>query len=344
MVGSSAIIPSAISDWKPWVSMVNSGFLDVGNHSYSHPNPNLTAIPAGELDHQINGAKALIESNIPGFKVLWFVAPQSVYTQQILDIIKQQHYAFTTAVPGYNSFSATREALYSIKRIEAGSSTTLAEMNRWVDIAIARGEWLNEVMHGCDGEGWAPVPCTLAAQHFAYIASKKNEIWSTGLTALVKYICQRMSAKVSADTSQSSAIKINLTDTMDNAVFNQPLTLKTEIAGDWKQVRIEQTSVLIYSAVTLSDGKNYVFYDAVPDKGIITLSKVTSVGLKNRPQFRTGSGSYASQEYKIYDIKGRLLGTRGKPLSTQYTGTLLLPVQSRKTRIDLISIPGKTGI
>lgn len=91
---------------------------------------------------------------------------------------------------------------------------------------------------------------------------------------VAQYIYERDAATVQIISAAQSQIVLSLTHSLDTTVcdFSFPLTLKTEVAATWDSVTVMQGgSTTIVTSVTDS-GKQYVYFDARPNKGQIILS------------------------------------------------------------------------
>lgn len=75
------------------------------------------------------------------------------------------------------------------------------------------------------------------------------------------------------DVSTRTSRTISLTDNLPDDIFNYPLTLKSEVPADWNYATVTQDGKTQQVEPKLEDGKFYVYYDATPDKGDITLAK-----------------------------------------------------------------------
>ena len=70
---------------------------------------------------------------------------------------------------------------------------------------------------------------------------------------------------------KTSKINLTLTDDLDDEVFDYPLLLRTEIPSSWKKVKIAQGKNVQKIIPVIENGINYVYYEAIPDKGDIKI-------------------------------------------------------------------------
>jgi peptidoglycan/xylan/chitin deacetylase (PgdA/CDA1 family) len=259
--------------WSQWTGIVDTGYLDIGSHTQSHPD--LTTCNATQLEFEINGSKQRIETNIPGYKALCMLCPSGAYNDAVIKKVQEQYYACRVIDHGYNSFSPTVSEIFRLKRQQILAATQVSEPNGWIDNAIATGTWVIEAFHGANGEGWEPPPGTLFSAHWAYVDSKASVLWSGTFSEVVKYVKERMAATVTLVSSDTAKISLQLSDTLPNGIFNYPLTLKTQVPASWTAVKVTQNGKNTIVIPKTESGTQYAYYDAVPDSGPIDLKGAT---------------------------------------------------------------------
>jgi len=153
------------------------------------------------------------------------------------------------------------------------SKTPMTLMKSWIDTSLAHDNiWLVLVFHGIDDIGWEPTPHEKLQQYFEYMKSKENEIWVAPFGDVARYLRERMGAEVKTNDGKDK-ITINLTHSLDPKMYDLPLTLKTYIPADWKNVSLKQNGKQ-QNLVSQKDANgNYILYKAVPNSGTITISK-----------------------------------------------------------------------
>jgi peptidoglycan/xylan/chitin deacetylase (PgdA/CDA1 family) len=270
--GTCAIIAGSVStsEWGEWKKLVDEGYLDLGNHSMNHPN--LTTQTWAQLETEVNGAKDVIEKNMPGYKVVTFLCPEGAYNDLVISKAMERHGANRVVDRGYNSFNPTVAQIYRLKRQQILGATTVDEMNSWVNQAISQGQWLIEAYHGCDAEGWEPPPCALLLQHYGFVATKLDQIWNGTFNQVIKYIKERQASTLKVVSASAIEIVLQLTDTLDNTAYNFPLTLKTEVNSAWSNVYLRQGAATSQVTPVLETGIKYAYFNVIPDGGAITLS------------------------------------------------------------------------
>ena len=278
--GSVALISKPIADLKTsdpnayhqWQDIINQGYIDVSNHTYEHID--LVGLSDSELQLQINYSRALLRSMFPGQSVVGFVAPENDTDDKVVQVIKQQHYSVRNSGGNY-SVNPDNYSWYHLGFIQVDNTSQAKDLNRDVDSAIVNHSWLLEMEHAVnlthDPNSGYPTPETFDA-HFAYVASKKNDVWCDSLEAVTKYIRERQGASLKVVKNNSNVREINLTDKLPNDIFNYPLTLRTVVNKNWNNVVIKQGTKEQKVKTVTESGKKVLYFDAIPNSGAIDIT------------------------------------------------------------------------
>jgi hypothetical protein len=153
------------------------------------------------------------------------------------------------------------------------SKTPMDLMKSWVDTSLAHDNiWLVLVFHGIDDIGWEPTPHQKLREYFEYIKSKENNTWVAPFGEVARYVRERMSADVKTN-DQKNKIIVNLTHSLDHKTYDFPLTLKTYVSPDWKNILVKQNGKQQNIVPQKDADGNYILYQALPNAGSITISK-----------------------------------------------------------------------
>ena len=93
---------------------------------------------------------------------------------------------------------------------------------------------------------------------------------------MVKYIKERESANLSLISSSQDQIVLNLTDTLDDAIFDEPLTIRSEVPSSWAKVSRSEGTGAITVTPGIEGTQTVIYYNVIPDRGFITLQKLTT--------------------------------------------------------------------
>ena len=151
------------------------------------------------------------------------------------------------------------------------SKTPMSLMKSWVDTSLAHDNiWLVLVFHGIDDIGWEPTPHEKLQEYFQYIKDKENDIWVAPFGNVARYVRERMSAKVDSKSTNNKII-VELSQSLDKKMYDEPLTLKTYVPSNWKKVEIKRRDGKQELQTQKDQNGTFVFYQAVPAGGTIEI-------------------------------------------------------------------------
>jgi len=100
----------------------------------------------------------------------------------------------------------------------------------------------------------------------------EGKLWVATFGEATKYMRERMSASVKVE-KQNDKILVNLSHTLDKNHYGVPLTLKTYVNGDWKEILVKQGSKSETVSSSSDDVGTYVLYQATPNGSAVELSR-----------------------------------------------------------------------
>lgn len=139
---------------------------------------------------------------------------------------------------------------------------------RFIDNAAANNGWATFCIHQITPE---PVSGHYILESdaealFAHAVAKN--VWIANYTEATFYYTEWASARVSVEYVDGS-MKVTLTDSEDNTVYNEALTVKVNVPVSWASA---EAGGVTYEVHTDTDGSCYVLVDIVPDSGTVTLT------------------------------------------------------------------------
>ncbi|MFA6246901.1 MAG: polysaccharide deacetylase family protein [Mucilaginibacter sp.] len=157
----------------------------------------------------------------------------------------------------------------------ATTKTPMPMMKAWVDTTANKNNtWLVLTIHGVDGIGWEALSHQQLNEYFNYIKTRENKLWVATFGDVTRYMRERQNAKVK--TTSNSSITVTLSHTLNKAMYNVPLTLKTYVPVNWKLVKVTQGAsrqTLKIMAATDKAGP-YIIYRAKPNNLPIKLKGI----------------------------------------------------------------------
>ncbi len=261
--------------------LLTRGRFEYGSHSKTHPE----SAPKNEDERQseIVSSKQDLMEWFPNQRILTFTLYNSVkFYDENLELAKSTYEAVRSGERGYNSLQPTIDEMYLLRVQGVLNTETAEKMNAWIDVTTDKRLWLIEMWHAIyeyDPSTYLPPKAEVASAHLKYIGDqqKAGKLWVATFDEAVQYIKERENATITDDGNENLRT-ITLTDTLDDELFNYPLTLKSEIPSEWEYVQVTQGNNTMQIASVAEEDKNYVYYNVVPDRGDITLSKTTAPG------------------------------------------------------------------
>ena len=222
-----------------------------------------------EMEEEIGESKAIIDSQITTQQCLTFVYPFGDYDANAKAFAGDYYIAARGVWCGLNT------APYNFYGMRGcGDSYSLDEMKSYTDAAEEQGEWLITYYHSLDGTGYESWTIDTFIAYLDYLQTKN--LWVGTFGSVVKYIKERESANLSLISSSEDQIVLNLTDTLDDAIFDEPLTIRSEVPSSWAKVRVKQGTGAITVTPGMEGTQTVIYYNVIPDRGFITLQKLTT--------------------------------------------------------------------
>lgn len=268
-----------VNDWlsensiPKWQALLEKGNIEVGNHSKGHAIQYKTDNPTEEeLKEDITGGYNALKALFPDEKIITFAPPWTQSTTASIAEISKNHYASRTSGTGFLSANPTEHDFMHIPALILLNTNTADELTAHIDTAIANESWFTVLMHGI-GDGTYNIKEDVCEAFFNYIGSKKDDVWAGALGEIVQYMYEKQNHTINVNWVKENAMSLTLTDTLDNQVFDFPLTFKVNIPDSWNGVNVHQNGMVKTSSVFTENGKKYSYVNITPDKGEIILAK-----------------------------------------------------------------------
>ena len=159
---------------------------------------------------------------------------------------------------------------------------TMGSYESAIDTLISKGGFTVECLHSL---GSGPIYSTYNStiSKFEYLA--KRGVWAPSYQDLVMYLKEAQSAKVETVSRTDKTLTINVTDELDDFMFDYALTVKVDIDDSWQSVVVTQNGVEIpivsidnyrasknMSTVSCAIEDGYLYIDVVPDGGEVVIT------------------------------------------------------------------------
>ncbi len=240
------------NDWMEKVPKMKG--IVYGNHTYKHKG----ATDAAMLDEELLG---------------WQTAMAPVYAS------RKKPFLLSFAQPGGVKWEVSKEeqeaALKKYNLINRppfwGGGIhvkTTQQMEELIDKAVTKGMMTHLDFHGVGGD-WLKVEMDFFNAMLDKLDAEKDKLWVADHISYHKYLTERTSAKVEVVKKDSNQIRIKLTSDEDPALYDEPLTLRTQVPANWAVCKVTQGKAVIEERAE----HGVLQYNAVPGAGEIVITK-----------------------------------------------------------------------
>jgi peptidoglycan/xylan/chitin deacetylase (PgdA/CDA1 family) len=251
--------------WDAWRNAANNGH-EIGSHTISHPY--LTTLSLSQVQYEMEGAKAAIDAQITTQKCLTFAYPFGAHNDDVASIANNIYIASRNTNCPLNSEPINWGSVNSCSPGDLGSLISAA------DAAEQQGKWLDHHFHSLDnGNDCYRDDFFTTAMWMAYLdyLTTKNNLYVGTFGSVAKYIRERTSATLLLVSNSSDQIVLSLSDTLADAIYDQPLTIRSEVPSHWIIATVQQGSSTVEVNSTVEGTTTVIYYHAIPDRGYITL-------------------------------------------------------------------------
>jgi oligosaccharide reducing-end xylanase len=271
-----------VTSWSPnWTALQNAASVghEVASHTVTHPYLNKMTIE--QQTAELKNSQDVINTHITGCKCVTLAYPYCVPSDQALT---SQYYIAARHCQGYIEKS-TPANFYQISSLicgNVGSVKTVTDFNaRFESTATSKG-WCVLLIHGIDNDGgYSPLPSTTLRASLEYLAARKDKFWVTTFGNVVRYIKERDDVSVKESSNTDTRITLQVTDTLDNAIYNYPVTIRRPLPQGWSTAYVLQNGKMVdanivevdSNAVRHPQAEKYVMFDIVPDGNDVVLTK-----------------------------------------------------------------------
>ena len=260
--------------WADYIALQAEGH-SIQSHTVDHfPN-----FPSGApLTLQTNYAQAItdIETNVPGSDVRTLAYPFGLQAPND-KTLAGQHYIGARGVVGtpnklngvdymnVNSISTTNSGFQypgsDVGAAWADASQLLTPGNQYY-----KG-WISYHAHGVNATQRGHVTGLLD-----YLTGEPNGFWIAPFTDVSQYAQERDAAQLTTQVISADEIQYTLTDSLDDSLFDQPLTVKVRVDNSWTQVIATQGSETLPVTLVQEGGEQFAIVNSIPDLGVVSLT------------------------------------------------------------------------
>ncbi len=270
------------ANWTTLQNVANQGH-EIASHTVTH-------LYLNQLDYsqqmtELKDSQDYINSHITGQRCITIAYP---YCVNGTDTLCDDYYIAARTCAGAIEAS-TPGNFMSISSIicgENGPMKTKANFVSNFNSAISSKGWCVYLLHGIDGDGgWSSLPSDTLRAALVYLNANQDKFWVSSFSNVARYIKERNAVSVTELSSQDSSFTLQVTDALNDTIFNYPITLRRPLPEGWPSAVVTQNGHARNTRIVEVNTVQYIQFEAVPDSGEVLISKSNLTGLQNHGTF-----------------------------------------------------------
>jgi peptidoglycan-N-acetylglucosamine deacetylase len=264
-----------VVNWVPnWTMLKNAAANahEIASHTMTHAN--FGNLKDDQQTAELRDSKLNIETNISGVKCLTIAYPYCVTGNMALC---EQHYIAARGCSGVVE-PKTPSNFMNISSIICGDlgevKTTNDFTSKFASAENSNG-WAIFLIHGVDNDGgYSPLSSIELKGALGYLSEHIDKFWVAKLGDAARYVKERDNVLVKEVEANESSITISITDTLDNSIYNLPVSVRRLIPDGWDSFSVSQNNKAIGSQTVVVNSKKYFIFDVVPNTGNVVCRKI----------------------------------------------------------------------
>lgn len=295
----TGFIPGNGVTWGQWGQLAAQGH-EIGSHSVSHPD--LTQLPMARVIEELSESQETINSNIPSQSCVSFAYPGCSVNDQVESLTSNYYFAARSCVVPYdrgggylNHYDTAgwwsgmdfyNIAAYPLSDNDNGDYSAAQDLQSYLSAAKDYSGWFVPYIH--------EVPPGKVKFYNQFLDDlMARGFWIAPFGTVARYMKERLSSQLIIVSESSSEVKLNLTHSLAGSIYNEPLTIRSTIPSGWQNVRVQQGDSVDLVAHLDEGAERVVYFNAVPNGGIITLSEGPAEAALLELKIEEGGGNTA---------------------------------------------------
>ncbi len=287
--------------WNEFQSLAAAGH-EIGSHTMNHDT--LTLLPWGDIStegtllYELYQSKIFIEQKIPSKKCISLNYPYTIHNS-VVDSAAKKFYENGRGIGvAPNNYSLTENGWFKLKAkvVEFSLPRNSVEDDldelysflEWTQNSIVNNKWGMIIIH--DVVPFAQIDSLISLPDPVYepvstewltslcdwlwLKSQNNNVWVETVGNITRYIKERENSNYQIISSSDQLIEINLSDNLNNEIYNYPLSAYIKIPVDWEYVRAEQNGSIDTLTTILTDSGRVVLAKIIPDNGNLKVKPI----------------------------------------------------------------------
>lgn len=273
------LLTGEVITWEEIRTFAKNGH-EFGNHTISHPR--LAVLDEANLLYELEKGKEEIFNQLGPAHTFSAECPFGTENERVMDYAYKIHPALRNRMPEPFLVEINRSSS-DVPGIDHGKAYvqwqrgplkkhSAPEMKSWVDTLLTHDNvWLVLTFHGVDNVGWEAKPHQELKEYFSYMKQHEAKLWIAPFRDVTKYMRERMSSALKSEI-EGEKIRITLSHSLDKSLYDIPLTLRTYIKSDWKEVKVTQGNQFRTYQPQADQKGLYILYSAMPGESVIEIA------------------------------------------------------------------------
>lgn len=303
-------------NWSKFKEAVATGH-EIGSHTVSHPDLSKLNLEAQEAE--LKNSKEKIDAEIGESACQTIAYPYCVPSNAALT--NKYYFAARHCQGQINKTTPTDFMnISSIICGELGSLKTVDNFKSNFESTAKIAGWSVYLIHGIDGDGgYSSLKSEVLHSSLEFLDQNRERFWVATFGNAVRYIRERNNVSVTETEATDEKLTVAITDTLNNDVYNLPVTLRRQLPDGWGKAYVLQGAyTLLSNIVTINDLK-YVEFDVVPDVASVQIVKVDQTSsslMRSNSSVKIAPNPFEKEiqikangnfEYQLYSIAGKLI-------------------------------------
>ncbi len=282
-----------VTSWVPNWSVLQTAASygdEIASHTVTHADL-LNNISATQLTNEVVNSQSIINSYITNQSCLTLAYPNC--NVPLNNSLVPQYY-FAARVCSGSLIGPSPLSFMTLSSFilgNTGSYTTGASINSLADSAVTQGRWCVYLIHAIDGDsGYSPLSSTALQSSVNYTSTNQSKFWVETFGNVVRYMKERAGSSVTETANTGNSITVQVTNALDNSIYNYPITLRRPLPDGWAAAAVTQNGQPITTHPVTLGTTNYVMFDVVPNGGDIVLTPSVLLFTLSNPTFTPPGG------------------------------------------------------
>jgi hypothetical protein len=289
--------------WPGFQAMALDGH-EIASHTMNHYD--LTSLQWGDVNddstllYELYQSKIFIEQKIPSQKCISLNYPFTLHNSVIDSAASLFYENGRTLGQVPNDLSLNEEEWYGLKAkvvefnlprnsVDDDLDELYAFID-WTQNSIDNNKWGMIIIHDVVpfnsldsllGQIYEPIATEWLGWLCDWAAARSNskELWIETVGNITRYIKERDNSVSQIISSSNQLIEINVSDNLNDAIYNYPLSAYIKIPNTWEYVRTEQNGIIDTLTTMETDSGKVVLAKVIPDFGNLKLTPITATAV-----------------------------------------------------------------